>query len=133
AAPDAAGPATLARNPINTWTDAQGHGAVIALDPETGERKWTFPMYDLTDGGILTTASDVLFTGNREGFFHALDARTGALLWKSNLGGAVMSAPGTYSGDGERHVIVNSCNVVAPAGLGESARGSVGYVAPHAQ
>ena len=60
----------------------------IAIDPATGERKWTFPMYDLTDAGILTTASDLLFTGGREGYFQALDARTGALLWKSSLGSA---------------------------------------------
>jgi alcohol dehydrogenase (cytochrome c) len=43
-------------------------------------------MYDVTDGGILTTAGDVLFTGNREGYFHALDARTGAVLWKTRSG-----------------------------------------------
>ena len=45
-------------------------------------------MFDVTDGGILTTASDLLFTGGREGYFHALDARTGTLLWKASLGGA---------------------------------------------
>ena len=39
--------------------------------------KWKFPMTDVTDSGILTTASDVLFTGGREGYFQALDARTG--------------------------------------------------------
>ena len=45
-------------------------------------------MTDVTDSGILTTASDLLFTGGREGYFQALDARTGALLWKANLGAA---------------------------------------------
>ena len=45
-------------------------------------------MNDVTDSGILTTASDLLFTGGREGYFHALDAQTGALLWKASLGGA---------------------------------------------
>ena len=34
-------------------------------------------MTDVTDSGILTTAVDVLFTGGREGYFQALDARTG--------------------------------------------------------
>ena len=43
-------------------------------------------MSDLTDAGILTTASDVLFTGGREGYFFALDAMNGSLLWKIQLG-----------------------------------------------
>ena len=43
-------------------------------------------MHNVTDSGILTTASDLLFTGGREGYFPALDARTGELLWKSSLG-----------------------------------------------
>jgi len=86
----------LGRSPINTWTEAAGHGAVIALDPKTGREKWKFKMTDVTDSGILTTGSDLLFTGGREGFFQALDARTGALLWKTNLGAAINSGPITY-------------------------------------
>ena len=91
--PDAAVAPNIRRDPINTWTDAAAHGAVIAIDPATGERKWTFPMYDLTDSGILTTASDLLFTGGREGYFQALDARTGELLWKSSLGSVQIYRP----------------------------------------
>ena len=53
-------------------------------------------MTDVTDSGILTTASNLLFTGGREGYFQALDARTGALLWKTNLGAAINSGPITY-------------------------------------
>ena len=68
------------------WTEAAGHGAVIAIDPATGREKWKFKMTDVTDSGILTTGSDLLFTGGREGYFQALDARTGALLWKTQSG-----------------------------------------------
>ena len=64
-----------------------GHGAVLALDPHTGEEKWRYEQFDVSDSGMLTTASDLLFTGGREGYFHALDARTGELLWKASLGG----------------------------------------------
>src|SRR5438309_6330110 len=72
------------RAQINTWTMLVGNGAVVAIDPKTGQAKWKFQMYDVTDSGILTTAGDVLFTGGREGYFQALDARTGALLWKAS-------------------------------------------------
>jgi alcohol dehydrogenase (cytochrome c) len=117
-APVMPGPAA-ARSPINTWTNTVGNGAVIAIDPKTGQAKWKFQMYDVTDAGILTTAGDVLFTGGREGYLHALDARTGAVLWKTYLGGAIMSAPVTYSIDGKQYVIVNSGNVMATFALRE--------------
>jgi len=97
---------SLKRGPINVWTEAAGHGEVIALDPRTGAKKWKFAMTDVTDSGILTTATDLLFAGGREGYFHALDARTGALLWKANLGGQVASGPMTYQVDGKQYVAV---------------------------
>jgi alcohol dehydrogenase (cytochrome c) len=97
---------SLKRGPVNVWTEAAGHGAVIAIDPQTGEKKWKFPMTDVTDSGILTTATDVLFTGSREGYFHALDARSGTLLWKTNLGGQIDSGPMTFEVEGEQYVTV---------------------------
>jgi len=95
-------------SPINNWTDAVGHGAVMALDPHTGEKVWTFEQFDVSDSGMLTTASDLLFTGGREGHFHAIDARTGALLWKASLGGQIVMAPVTYMVDGVQYVSVIS-------------------------
>jgi alcohol dehydrogenase (cytochrome c) len=116
--PDAAVAPNIRRDPINTWTNAVGHGSVIAIDPATGARKWTFSMYDLTDSGILTTASDVLFTGGREGYFQALDARTGDLLWKSSLGSMqIYSAPITYEVDGKQFVTIICGNVLAAYAL----------------
>ena len=75
-----------------------------ALDATTGKLKWKFEMTDVTDSGILTTASDLLFTGGREGYFQALDARTGSLLWKANLGAQIVNGPITYEVDGKQHV-----------------------------
>ena len=84
--------------------DADGYGVVRALDPQTGEKKWEFKMNDVTASGILTTASDLLFTGGREGFFQALDARTGKLLWKTNAGGDIAMGPMTYQVNGKQYV-----------------------------
>jgi alcohol dehydrogenase (cytochrome c) len=94
----------LRRGPINTWTDVAGHGAVIAMDPLTGSIKWKFPMTDVTDTGIVATASDILFTGGREGYLQALNARTGALLWKKNLGAQMINNPITYAVNGRQYV-----------------------------
>jgi len=105
--------------PINNWTDAVGHGTVMAIDPRTGEQKWKFEQYDVTDSGILTTAGDLLFTGGREGYFHALDARTGALLWKASLGGQIVNGPITFAIDGKQYVSVISGNSLVTFALRE--------------
>jgi alcohol dehydrogenase (cytochrome c) len=97
-------------NPINEWTDAVGYGTVVALDPQTMQRKWTFRQFDVSDSGILTTATDLLFTGGREGYFYALDARTGDVLWKVALGGQIANGPMTYAIDGKQYVTVISGN-----------------------
>ena len=105
--------------PINNYTEAAGHGSVMALDIRTGQKKWKFDMTDVTDSGILTTASDLLFTGGREGYFHALDARTGALLWKASVGGAVAAAPITYRIDGKQYVAIAAGHALFVYGLRE--------------
>ena len=104
---------------INNYTDATGHGSVMALDIRTGKTKWKFDMTDVTDSGILTTATDLLFTGGREGYFHALDARTGALLWKASVGGPVSAAPITYQIDGKQYVAIAAGHALFVYGLRE--------------
>jgi alcohol dehydrogenase (cytochrome c) len=94
----------------NFRKEEEGHGAIRAVDPATGERKWEFKMNDVTDAGILTTASDLLFSGGREGYFYALDARTGALLWRATVGGSVASGAMTYSVGGRQYVGVAAGN-----------------------
>jgi alcohol dehydrogenase (cytochrome c) len=96
----------------NLRKEEEGYGAIRAVDPLTGERKWEFKMTDFTDAGVLTTASDLLFSGGREGFFYALDARTGALLWKFTVGGQVQSGPMTYSVGGRQYVAVAAGNSI---------------------
>jgi alcohol dehydrogenase (cytochrome c) len=95
---------------ISTRRQDEGYGAVRAIDPATGERKWEYKMNDVTDAGILTTASDVLFSGGREGYFYALDARNGELLWHANVGGAVASGPMSYSINGRQYVAISAGN-----------------------
>ena len=101
--------ATLA---TNLKTEEEGYGAVRAFDPKTGERKWEFKMNDITWAGVLTTASDLLFSGGREGYFFALNARNGELLWKAALGGQVNSGPMSYSVNGKQYVAVCAGNAL---------------------
>jgi alcohol dehydrogenase (cytochrome c) len=84
----------------------EGYGAVRAIDPKSGEKKWDFKMVDYTESGVLSTASYLVFSGGMEGNFFALDARNGRCLWKVGLGGTVSSGPITYSVDGRQFVAV---------------------------
>ncbi len=95
---------------FNYRKEGDQYGAIRAVDPKTGDRKWEFRMADVTDAGILTTATDLLFSGGRDGYFFALDARNGSLLWKSAVGGKVQSGPMTYSVNGRQYVAVCAGN-----------------------
>jgi len=105
-APAGPGGGAAGRSPVGYRTEDEGYGAVRAIDPKTGEKKWDFKMVDYTESGVLTTASDLVFAGGREGHFFALDARTGELLWKTNLGGTVANGPITFAADGKQYVAV---------------------------
>jgi alcohol dehydrogenase (cytochrome c) len=105
---------------INQKRDDEGYGAVRAMDPNTGERKWEFKMADVTDSGILTTATDLLFTGGREGYFFALNARNGSMLWKANTGGQISAGPMSYMVGGRQYVAVASGNALYVYALRES-------------
>jgi len=96
----------------NTKTENEGYGVVRAFDPKTGEKKWEYKMNDITWAGVLTTASDLLFSGGREGYFYALDARNGNLLWKQSLGGQINSAPMSFALDGKQYISVNAGNAM---------------------
>ncbi|NQV69035.1 MAG: PQQ-dependent dehydrogenase, methanol/ethanol family [Pseudohongiella sp.] len=104
-------------NPINNWTNEVGHASLKAMDPETGEAVWSYDQFDVSDSGMLTTASDLLFTGGREGYFHAIDARTGELIWTVNLGGQIVMAPVTYMVDGVQYVSVISGHALSTFAL----------------
>jgi len=69
---------------------------------ETHER---FPVWS----GALATAGDVVFYGTMEGWFKALDARSGKELWRYRTGSGIIGQPTTYRGpDGKQYVAVLS-------------------------
>ena len=97
--------------------EEEGYGAIRAIDPLTGEKKWDFQMPSYTESGVLTTASDLLFAGNMDGNFFALDARTGEPLWQVGLGGSITNGPITYSVDGKQQVVVAAQGALYAFGL----------------
>jgi alcohol dehydrogenase (cytochrome c) len=86
--------------------DEEAYGVIRGYDPETLDPMWEFRMSDITWGGVLSTAGDVVFGGGREGYFLALDAETGQLLWKASVGGQINSGPMTYAAGGRQLVTI---------------------------
>jgi alcohol dehydrogenase (cytochrome c) len=93
------------RPPATYRKEEEGYGAIRALDPKTGEKKWDFKMVNYTESGVLSTAGDLVFGGGMDGIFVALDAKTGELLWHVNLGGPNASGPISYAVDGKQYVV----------------------------
>jgi alcohol dehydrogenase (cytochrome c) len=80
----------------------------MALNPLTGDKKWEFRHFSASWAGVLTTAGDLVFSGDTEGYFMALNALTGQVLWRASLGGPITAAPITYSVYGKQYVVIAS-------------------------
>ena len=82
-------------------------GSVIAIDPATGDIKWEYKTTQPPVGGFLTTAGNLLFVGDRNGYFIAFDAKTGKVLWNFQTGGRSVTAGAvTYRFRGKQYVAV---------------------------
>jgi alcohol dehydrogenase (cytochrome c) len=83
------------------------YGALRAIDPVTGDRKWEFKYLSPSTAGLLSTASGLIFTGDNDGSFIALDSRSGKLLWRYQMGAPLHGTSAiTYMVDGRQHVLV---------------------------
>jgi alcohol dehydrogenase (cytochrome c) len=85
----------------------RAYGALRALDPATGERRWEFEYISPSTSGLLSTASGLIFSGDAEGNFLAIDARSGKFLWRFQMGSALHGTSAiTYMLDGRQQVLV---------------------------
>ncbi len=83
------------------------YGEFKAFDPVTGRTAWDIKEPFLVYSGILVTAGDVAFYGTVDGWFRAVDARSGRVLWQFKCGSGIISNPMTYIGpDGHQYVAV---------------------------
>jgi len=94
--------------------------SIKALDPETGDVKWAYPITrGSLSAGVLSTGGNLLFAATSEGNLLALHARTGALLWRFQAGGAITSAPMSYAVDGRQFIAVTAASVLYSFALPE--------------
>jgi alcohol dehydrogenase (cytochrome c) len=106
------------------WLDREReYGAVRAIDAASGEQRWEFRYRSPTLAGVMSTASGLVFAGDNEGNFIALDSRSGERLWHYPTGSSIWGAAAmTYTLDGRQYVLIPSGGALLAFALPESAR-----------
>jgi len=91
--------------------DGPQSGTLTAIDVNSGKIGWQYKSPQPMFGGVLATASDLVFAGEMNGDFSAFDARSGAKLWSHHFDRGVCSPPMTYRVKGVQYVAVgaNGC------------------------
>ena len=93
------------RNELAPGTDQLG--AVWAISAETGAVAWTHEQRSATMS-LAATAGGLVFVGDVNGRFKALDDETGEVRWEINLGSPVSGFPVTYAVAGRQYVVAGT-------------------------
>src|SRR5579871_5611593 len=81
-----------------------GYSHLDAVDPISGKRQWTYSYkYELM-ASVLATKGGLVFTGDDEGHYFALDARTGNKLWSYQTGASHRGGAVTYLAGGRQFI-----------------------------
>jgi quinohemoprotein ethanol dehydrogenase len=81
-------------------------GHLAAWDPVSRKETWRVELGHPWNGGVVSTAGNLVFQGNGMGEFVAYRADTGERLWSAETQAGVLAAPITYAVDGEQYVAV---------------------------
>ena len=79
---------------------------LLAWDPVRQEEVWRVELNKVNNGGVLSTAGNLVFQGNTDEVIAAYNAETGERLWMADSQTAITAPPMTYSVDGEQYVAV---------------------------
>ncbi len=104
-----------------TEVDGEPHapGKTVAIDPATGKERFRIDHKLPFNGGLMTTAGNLLFQGLGTGHFEAYAADDGEKLWSVQTGSAINAAPASYA-------LADTQYVVIPVGAG----GGLQYMYP---
>jgi quinohemoprotein ethanol dehydrogenase len=90
-------------------------GKLIAWDPVKQSARWTVEEPIATNGGVLSTAGNLVFQGQGNGEFAAYAADSGKKVWSIQTGSAIESVPVTFAVNGEQYILT-------PVGWGSGSR-----------
>ena len=85
---------------------AEPYNVVKAIEPITAKIRWEYKLHAPGSAGVLATAGGLVFSGTREGYFFALDARTGELKWRFQTGAEVRANPIAFEVDHKQYVAI---------------------------
>jgi PQQ-dependent dehydrogenase (methanol/ethanol family) len=92
------------------YPDQQGQRFLLALNIDTGEIVWEIPQPGAarakTWSGVLATAGDLIFYGQPNGGFVAVDQRNGKTLWRFPTNIFMKASPMTFMIDGKQYIAV---------------------------
>ena len=91
-------------------------GTIYAISAETGATAWKFEQRAGTMS-LVATGGGLLFGGDVNGRFRALDQSSGKVLWEINLGSPVTGYPISYAVDGKQYVAVSTGVSLTQSGL----------------
>jgi glucose dehydrogenase len=93
---------------VRYYAGPGGHrGVVTAWNPVQRRAMWKIKEDLPVWSGTLSTAGDVVFYGTMDGWFKAIDARNGALLWKFKTSSGIIGQPIAYRGpDGHQYIAI---------------------------
>ena len=94
--------------PIHVAAGRTTYSHVDAWDPVTGKRTWSMPYKYVLMASMLATAGDLVFTGNPEGEFFALDAKSGNKLWTYQTGAGLRGGAAAYSVNGREYIAAST-------------------------
>jgi len=110
-------------------------GELTAWDPVNAKPVWKVKEMFPAWSGALVTAGDVVFYGTMDGWFKALDARNGNLLWQFKVGSGIIGQPVAYRGpDGKQYIAILSgvggwSGAIVAGGLNsQDGTGALGFV-----
>ena len=83
-------------------------GKIGAYNVDTMEEVWSHQQRASFHTGTMSTAGDLVFVGDLDRRFKALNARTGKLLWETRLGTSVQGHPVSFAIEGKQYIAVTS-------------------------
>lgn len=87
-------------------------GRVAGNRSLTGALKWEWKHPSPTWSGVLSTEGGLVFTGDAQGNFMALEATSGKVLWRFQCGASVYSSPMSFAADGKQYLAIAAASAL---------------------